>query len=442
MALTRSWQGIINDKLDLNKIMFSGLKRSELINQLSKKKGWLGTSGTGADKRSYIVNFAGNQPGAVSIGSYADIADIAKFDPIKGMVQSYVETTFSLNFNEEDLLDITNDSEMEAMVNVGVIEQASVLTQQVKNCYEDMFINGSKVLNITDVTYASIGKLTVDRPEKVRVGQMLQLAATAATGTKNQKVFIKSVNKNTKEIEFSTTLGGATASLVGNVGAASATFVCVYGTVATAGTISGFDGYRNVLLSSANGGDSTYLGHTKTTYQFLQALNINGSTWTASDIVPKIFEAWNGEIDYQLMSYKGKKAKSLQVSPANYAKILNSFEMYKGSFRKNDADTLKMFDAGSIAISSLETGGELVFERVPSMPDDIMVLPNMDTWAMVSDRDLAFRKDVGNPNGMNGYKWTETRNSTGFTHTLDGRHRVQTVCGAPEANAIIHGLAL
>lgn len=444
MAVTRNWREIIDD-MNLESISYETLKRAQMFNQLVKKKGFVGTSTDDAGRRSAIVNFLAGGTGNVGVNYVPTTSEIQQATGKKGIVQSYSKLDFSIKITEEDYRDIKNNDKLAKQVGFDIYTNITEQMQKISNTIEDLFVNTAVVLNVTSIANVATGILAVDRPEKVRIGDMYMLAAPTASSTKNLKVFVIAVNKNTKQVTFSDSLGGSAYNLTNYVGSTAAgTKVCVMGTVDSAGAATGLDGFRSVLLSAANGGASSYLGLTKTAYPFLQAVNIDASTWTASDLLPKIFEAWSLEIDYQLKTFRGKKANSLKVSPKIFVALMNSLEQHKGSFRKNDDSTLKMYDANNFSIASAETGGVLNFERVPSFADDVMVLANMDSWQLVQDQDLAFNRDLG-AKGEGGYVWYQDRQTGqagGMNYILDGHGKMQTVCGCPEANAIFFGLSI
>ena len=448
MAIAAAWQTIINDKMDLNEMAYAQLKRSAMYDALTKSADWLGVSSSGSDKRSYKVEFLAGGTGNVRMGGLSASAAIQKAKPVVGLVQSYKDITMSLMFNEKDLEDFEIGSKgYENKVMVSVARQIEGNTQNTKNRIEDQFINGGIVCNVTSIANAATGILVVDRPEKLKIGDNVQLAAADASSDKNKQVFVIGINKNTKAVTFSLTQGGSAGNISTYVASTAAlTKIAVDGTVDSAGAITGaLDGIKPVLLSAANGGDATYLGLTKTAYPFLQALNINGSTYTSSDILQNIFQSWSTEIALQLTEFKGKKAKNLQVSPLNYAKIAQSYEFHKGSFRKNDDPTLKVFDASKMTIASMETGGELTFERNESLSDDVMYGLNMESWRLISNKALSYRKGEIQPSGYLGYSWYTERvagDGGGYTHILDGGMSAQIVCGSPESNFVIHGLSL
>lgn len=445
--IAREWQGIINDKVKAEQMIYNQLQRDEFYKALSKKADWLGTSSSGSDKRSIVVNFMAGGVGSVRMGGYADIANVQKAKPVKALVQSYKDLTMTLNFNEKDLEDFElGSSEYEKAVMVSVAKQLEGQAQVAKNYLEDQFINGGVILNVTSIANASTGILVVDRPEKVNIGDNLQLAAATASSTKNKVIYVIGVNKNTKAVTFSTSQGGTATDISTYVGSSAAgTKIAVEGTVNSSGVIDGaFDSVRNILLPYANGGAESYLGLVKTAYPFLQSVAVDGSGFSTSSLLQDLFEAWAGEIKLKVKPFKGKKTNAVHMSTNNYLKICEQFEYAKGSFRKNDATTLKVFDGDAMTISNSQTGGELSFVCLDSMPDDIMYGLNMESWRFACNKELSYRKGI-QPSGLMGYSWFESRtagDNGGYTHTLDGGTSGQIVCGSPESNFVIHSVNL
>jgi len=89
----------------------------------------------------------------------------------------------------------------------------------------------------------------------------------------------------------------------------------------------GFAGIRDAFLSSANGGSATYLGFNKATYPYLQAINVDGSSVTASNILEKIFDAC---LNVRLFG-KGNPT-DVVMSYANLSRCMKLVELSKGAF--------------------------------------------------------------------------------------------------------------
>ena len=164
------------------------------------------------------------------------------------------------------------------------------------------------------------GNITVADPERFAIGMKVYVdddnSAASAAG------YVRTIDLNTGVLViYDARTGGAVINLSAYTVAQSAV---VY---ADGQQANGFASLKKVLLSSANGGDATYGGVTKASYPHMQAINIDGSSITATNILTKIFDAYvtvrkrgSGKPFKVIMSYK------------NFGSCLKSLESAKGSF--------------------------------------------------------------------------------------------------------------
>ena len=443
MSLTRAWQSAINDKLTTVMVM-NLLKRSQFINKLMQEKDWLGTGETITDpsgpRNSYVIEFLGSTIGARKVGSYQDANKIQITDPVRGLVQSYVDFTGSLKVNSKDIRQHKGKNKTQSLFGK-ISRQLTNIMAGHKNDMENMILNGSIISGLTSVADAASGLLTVKRPENFEIGMGVQISATGASSTKNKELFVISVNKSTKKIGFAVTLGGSAADISTFVGTAAATYICVNGAVASTGArTEGMASLESILLSSANGGDATYLGKTKTAYPFLQAAEVDGSSMNSSNFLEKLFELYVTDMGLRVKHPEQVKPKDVFLSPLNYAIAKIYLEDYKGQFASTDLTGSNPYGWEGIKVGSDKSGSGLNLFEVPALKDSIIPVLNMDTFAIVSDGGVQFEQDENNPKSEK--YWYPTRATGGYTWICDFELAGQFVCGNPESNGIFYNVSM
>jgi len=227
-------------------------------------------------------------------------------------------------------------------------------------------------------------------------------------------------------VTLSATRGGAAANVSAYTTAANNKFY-----TDDADTTS-FQSIRGALLSAANGGDAAVHGQSKVAYPFLQAVNVDGSTITALNILDKLFDAYvdvrkkaRGQAKTVLMSYKhlGSILKALQ----NHASLEGNYSVSDQSRKAS------VYGWDEIMISSVK--GSLKVVGIQEWDDDIIVL--WDPTSMTF-RSNGFFKKRKNPEG---HEYFEVRNQTGYQYIVDTCLFGQLEITKPGNNGIIHSIS-
>ena len=308
MATTRSFQAMLNEYLPNELLKEEFVKRDYLLSKVEKKNDWLGGN--------LVVPFKAAGASSVAFGSLSASNDIAEDSYIRGGVSGHKEVWGSLIFNHRDLMEHEQISEQNFLkILPGTVED---FLDYMKNVVSVNLLNGAHFAKLTEDGDAS-GNITVDRPDRFMIGQkiIVQDDNTAAV-----TAYVLSINMNSKVVNAVTARGGATPANF------SAITVDQNGKVYNDGAVSNsFSSLRDALLSAANGGSSTLYGVTKTLYPYLQAINVDGSGVTATNIMQKIFDGLTtirqlgkGNPSDVIMSYK------------NFASCMKVIEASKGAY--------------------------------------------------------------------------------------------------------------
>jgi hypothetical protein len=196
-----------------------------------------------------------------------------------------------------------------------------------------------------------------------------------------------------------------------------------------AGNHNTFISMRQALLSSANGGLAALHGVQKTAYPILQAVNINGATITASNILNALFDAYT-EVRRRT---KGRATEYL-MSLKNYGSIMKQLELQKGEFRVVEEPKESLFGWMEMKIANV-TGQVVKFVGIQEMDDDI--IPLVD-WRSITFRSNGYFRKRISPDGREYY---ETRAQSGYQYIVDCLLFGEMEYKKPGHSAIIHSIA-
>jgi hypothetical protein len=184
-----------------------------------------------------------------------------------------------------------------------------------------------------------------------------------------------------------------------------------------------------VLLSSANGGDSTLYGQSKVAYPYLQAINVSGSSITATNILDKIFDAFITVRQFG----KGNPAE-VMMSYKHWGSILKLLELQTGAYRQKEGSSkASVYGWDSIVLTGIK--GTLTFTAVQEMDDDFIAI--IDWRAFKFHSNGFFKKRVG----PGGNQYFEIRNTTGYQYVVDICLFGDMVISRPSYCGIIHTIS-
>lgn len=417
MATDRSFQDMLNEYLPNRLLKEELIKRDYILTNIQKDDNWKGGK--------LIVPFKAAGASSVRMGSLTAADDIAQDDYVRGSIDDYVEAWGSMIFNHRDLMEHN-----------GRIPESTFL-KILPDTIEDFMAYMKMVVSIqlgTGPHMATLtgdgqvgGTMVVDRIDRFVLGQkiILQDGDTAAAA-----YYVIAIDVNTNTVTVSATRGGAAADI-------SAYTVAQTARVYTdqAHTTS-FNSIRSSLLSAANGGSATIHGVSKVAYPYLQAVNIDGSGFTAATILDGIFDAYTqvrqkakGRADRVLMSYKhwGSVLKSLQDLTSGNSSLSGNYNLAESSRKAS------VFGWEEVVITSVK--GTLRLVAIQEWDDDVIVF--MDPQSMTF-RSNGFFKKRKNPEG---HEYFEVRNQAGYQYIVDTCLFGELEVTKPGHNGIIYGIS-
>lgn len=419
MATSRSFQSMLNDFLPNELLKEEMVKRDFLLNKIEKDDTWVGASGASGNGGNLIVPFKAAGASSVAAGSLSASTDIAEDNYVRGVITTQPEIWGSMLFNHRDLIEHETISEKNFLKILP--DAVNDFLDYMKNVVSVNLLNGTWFAKTTAATTSSNGVLTVDRPDRFVLNQKVQFdGVSLGTG------YVSTIDLNASTVLLVTARLGSTPVdfSANNVASGANIYNDGFKT-------NGMSSLRQALLSSANGGSSTLYGQTKTSYPYLQAINIDGSLCTQANLVEKIFDG------YTKTRRLGKgNPTDIVMSYNNLGVVLKIVEASKGAFNvKPGSKSASQYGWTEIMIGSV-TNQELKFVGVQEMDDDIVMYID---WRGLKFYSNGFFRKRKSPDGI---EYFEVRATTGFQYIIDVCLFGDIVVHRPSYMGIMYGVAI
>ena len=414
-ATDRSFQDMLNEYLPNALLKEELIKRDYILSHVTKDNKWKGGK--------IIVPFKAQGASSVKVGGLTASGDIAQSKYVRGSIDSYKEIWGSMVFNHTDLLQ--HDGKIKESTFLRVLpDTIDDFMDYMKQVVSVQLGTGPHFATATDDTNAATGVFVVDRIDRFCLDQKCSLDDDDSAAV---DAYVIAIDVSLGSVTLSATRGGAAANLAAYTVAQNAKFY--HDGVATAADI--FNSLRGALLSAANGGTATLHGKTKLSYPFLQAVNIDGSTVSATNIIEKIFDAY---VDVRIKA-RGT-ATDVLMSFKNLANCMKKVELGKGDFKvKPDSEKASIYGWDEIVILQVGTRKYLKFVGIQEWDDDIIVF--MD-WKAATFRTNGFMRKRTAPDGKQYY---ETRTTAGYAYILDLYLFGELEVKKPGCCAIMHSIS-
>jgi len=413
MSTTRTFQDMLNEYLPNKLLKEEIIKRDYILSNIETDQKWKGGK--------IIVPFKAAGASSLKMGGLTAASDISEFKYVRGSIDAYKELWGSMIFNQRDIMDhsgrIVEDSFLKIFP-----DQLEDFMGYMKTMTSILIGTGPHIATATANGTAG-GLLAVDHIDRFELGQkaILKDGNTAAAA-----YYVTAIDVNSKQLTLSATRGGAAADVSAYTVAQSAKVYIDNGDAEFFTTI------RSVLLTAANGGDATVHGQSKLANPFLQAVNVDGSSITATNILDKLIDSYTsvrqvakGRADTFLMSYKhfGSVLKALENKANGAANWNVSMEDKKAS----------LYGWDEIVINTVK--GKLKVVGIQEWDDD--TIPLLDMKSMVFRSNGMFQKRK-NPDGD---EYFEVRNTSGFQYIVDICLFGELEVSKPGHNGIIYGIS-
>jgi len=403
MSTNRDFQNMLNEYLAVDLLKLEMKKQDYFMQKADMDEG--------AKGGTIPVPFEGQHASSMEFGQLADDTDISKYKYVRGQLSPTVEAWGSLIFNHRDLMEHDGKVNEKSFLKI-LPGQVTDFVSNMKMQISVNMLNGSSFAKIT-VDGTLLGVLEVDRVERFSLDQKIVLQ-DINTPAATYYVIAIDVNAGTLKLGtviVSATRGGAPADV-------SAYKVLEFAKVYVPGALtSSYSSIKSQLQSFANGGPALIFGQTKTAYPFLQAVQIDGSGVSATNILQKIFD---GAARRQQL---GRGSGSLEVicSYKHMGSILALLEIgggsfgtpYKGAFNVVPGSRkVSAYGWQEISIGS-PNGDMLKIVAILDMDNDWMWYCDWETVKVYSNGGLQRRTA---PDGKQFY---EKRATSGYIYVLD-----------------------
>lgn len=410
MATTRTFNSMINEYLPNELLMAEYLIRDWLLQNTEMDNGWKGGN--------LIVPFEGTHETSVEFGQLAASNDVAEANMVRGVVSSYKEVWGTLKLNHTDLMQ--HDGKIPETTFLRLVPQRmEKLLGWMKQAVSQQLLIGSHFAKFTADGTAG-GVIAVDKINKFRISQKIAIDDDNSAAL---TCYVIAISIDASTITVSATRGGAAADVSAYTTAQNAKIY--HPGVLTNGA---FTSLRESLLSAANGGSTSLYGVTKTSWPFLQAVNIDGSSWTASTILENCFDAYMESLK------KGQgNANTVVMSYKHMAAVMKKLESQKGPYFITKQPSTTVFGWTEITIASVK--GSLKFVAVQEMDDDVVMFLDMKAFKFYTNGGFKKRKS---PEGQ---EYFEVRGTDGYSYLVDICLFGEFVLHMPSSCAIAYGIS-
>jgi hypothetical protein len=386
------------------------IKRDWFLKNVERDDTWLGGA--------LEVRFKGASASSVQFGGLTAAGDISQSAYVLGTVTNQPEIWGSLIFNEKDLVrhGKINEQNFLKILPGEVDDMMTNMSMLTSMC----FTNGPKIGTLL-ANGTNVGLVTPSRIERFEVNQKVILQGTTQPAG---IYYILSIDINVGTFLVSATRGGAVAD-VSAYTTADAAAIYPDGQQTGANQLTSL---KNSLLSVANGGSTSLYGQSKLSYPYLQAINVSGSSITATNILAQIFAAQT------TVRNRGKgNPNKIVVSYKHLGSILAALEAQKGAFRQ--ADDMTANEYGWTEINIVGVKGKLTVVAIQEMDDDWMAIMDMSALKVYSN---GFFRKRQNPDGREYY---EIRNTSGYQYIVDIAFFGDMVLERPSRCGIIYSIS-
>jgi hypothetical protein len=414
MATSRSFQDMLNEYTPNTMLMEEMVKRDWFLSNVEIDNGWKGGK--------LIVPFKGAGASSVEFGQLAASNDISQSTYVRGYIADYVESWGSIILNHRDLMDHSGKIPETTFLKL-IPGEIDMMMDYFKQVVSTQFGSGSHFATFTANGTVG-GVIEVDHIDRFSIGQKFTIDDGNSAAL---DVYVIAININQTStrgaVTVSATRGGAAADVSAYTTAQAAK--CYHPGVLTNG---GFQSIRDALLSAANGGSATIHNVSKLAYPILQAVNIDGSAWTASNILDSIFDG------YTTVRQRAKgNANTVVMSFKHLGSVMKKLEAQKGPFVVTKQPSASIYGWTEIEITTVK--GTLKLVGIVEMDDDVMFYLDMST--------IKFRTNGGfkKRTAPDGREYFEIRNTTGYAYVIDCCLFGELEHSKPGHNAIVYGIS-
>ena len=414
MATTRSFNAMLNDYLPNKMLSEEIIKRDWFLKNVPQDHSWKGGE--------LKTPFVGNEASSIAFGSLTDSTDIAQAEYVKGYLSDYIEVWGTMLFNQRDLME--NDGKIPDTTFLKILpDKIEGFLQHMKEVVSINLLKGpyfAAVSTDSSPTDAANGILTVDKVDRFMVDQKVTLDDDNSSAA---DYYVTAVDLNNSTVTISATRGSTAANVSAYTAAQNAVF---YHDGADSAY---FQSVYSLLRTYAGGGSEKVQNVTKTSWPHLQAINIDGSTVTSTNILDKVFDAYT-----TIRSRARGNANVILMDYTNLGSVMKAIEVQKGGFKTSVGQTTAS-EYGWTEIEITSVKGTLKIVGIQEMSSSEIFFLDMKSWKFYSNG--FFRKRTA-PDGK---QFFESRATTGYTYIVDISLFGDLACLKPSSNGIMYSIS-
>ena len=420
MGTTRTFEDMLNEYVTNSLLREELIKRDYILKNVKKDNKWKGGK--------IPVPFKASGASSIRLGGLTSGTDIAESKFVRGYIDGYKEVWGSMIFHHRDILDhsgrVNEDSFIRTLPDT--IEDFSEYMKMVISVQ----LGTGPNFDVATADGTATGIVKVNKVDRFMLDQKVQIHSDTQAFL---ALYVIGINVNTNEVQFSATRGGAAADLSAYKASENTKFYHDGGE----DSANYFNSLKSALLPASAGGSATLHGKNKLLYPYLQAVAIDGSAITASNLLQKIFEAYvvvrqkaRGNATTVLMSFKhmGSVMQLLEYGPTG-SNGKSPFKVTEGS------TSATAYGWDEVEIAQLGTNKRLKFVGIQEWDDDTIVFLD---WAALTFRTNGFIRKRVSPDGK---QYFETRTTAGFSYILDTFLFGELEVKAPGRCGIIYGIS-
>lgn len=410
MATTSTFQTMLNQYLPYDLLKQELIKRDYLMNRVQHDESWKGGP--------LVVPFQVQAASTIEFGQLADQADISNYKYARGIINQQPEVWATLQLFHKDL--VQHDGRIPESTFLKILpDQIEAMLQRFKMVLSTHLMGMTGAIARVTANGTSGGVLGVSRIDRFELDQKIVLNDNGTAGQKI--VYITAINVNAQTIVVSLSRGGVAVDV-------SAYTTANVARIFNPGSLTmGMTSLGSQLLPFASGGSQLLFGQDKLSAPYLQAVAVDGSDITATNILSKIFDAYtlrstlckSGDLPEVLLSFK------------HFGNILKQIELTKGAFSVVPTSRkVSVYGWQTVEIGSVN-GAVLKIVAVQEQPDDLIYFLDWNGITFYSNGMIRRRKS---PDGLEFY---ETRATSGYSFIVDHFIMGDLVVSAPWKQLVI-----
>lgn len=401
-----------------------------ILNNIKKREDWLNT------ETNYTIKWIGAEASTIRKGfGLPAISDINHTKVVVGHVDNAVPISGSLRFYRRDLMKHEGVSRMQTYITTLVKREIASMVRRMRQSIASSILNGY-FSRATGAGNAA-GVLPVSNVEVFVIGQ--KLLFRNAGGTVNEG-YIWHIDLNTDTITVASDAALTTPLDLSYMAADDLVYLDGDVDLGTGALQNQYVNMKSAFLSAANGGDATLHGYTKADYPFLQATNVDGSSWTAGNVLSEIFKAYTLDIERKAMRTVGNKnmyPNNLIVGNTLYQAIAaDVYDTVKANYTVGTETSKTAYPYNVIKVGS-RAGVNLNIINVPEMDHNFAVFLAPKTVVLASNGKL--KRLLTEGNNSQGF-YVDRSTTDDYTYVYDMGFDAQVAYENPQANGIIYGL--